>query len=102
MYFRLIECTTSHNNTRDHEKDLLRILAQYPESIEASAVNYEPHILVNYLQDLANKFHTYYNAYKFIVPEEDIRNARLGLISAIKIVLGNSLKILGVSTPEVM
>lgn len=92
----------SHLLTTDNEKDLLRLLSQYPETIEAAAINYEPYILVHYLQDLANRFHAYYNACKFIVSDEAMRNARLGLIFAIKIVLANSLQIIGVSAPNVM
>lgn len=95
-------CQNRHLLSTQPEKDLLRTLSLYPEVIELAALNYEPHTLVRYLQDLATYFHTYYNAYKFIVEEEDLRNARLCLITAIKIVLGNSLKILGVTTPEVM
>ncbi len=91
-----------HLLTKPQEKDLLRMIAQFPEIIEAAALNYEPHILVHYLQDLATYFHTYYNACKFIVEDEDLRNARLCLIAAVKIVIGNSLKIVGVSTPESM
>jgi arginyl-tRNA synthetase len=92
----------SHLLTSSHEKGLLRILSQFPEIIEAAATHYEPHILVHYLQDLATCFHTYYNAYKFIVAEKELRNARLCLIAAVRIVIGNSLKILGISAPEVM
>ena len=39
----------------------------------------EPHLLVHYLRELANQFHTYYNAHQFIVEDVDIRNARLNL-----------------------
>lgn len=85
-----------------HEKDLLTALSQFPEIIEAAAMNYEPHVVVHFLQNLATFFHTYYNSSKFIVDEDATRNARLCLVFAIKTVLANSLKILGVSTPEVM
>lgn len=84
------------------EKNLLRALSQYPEIIEAAANNFEPHLVVHYLQELANYFHTYYNASKFIVDDEPLRDARLALAMAVKIVLANSLKILGVSAPEYM
>lgn len=84
------------------EKDLMRLLSQLPETIEIAAINYEPHTLVHYVQNLATCFHTYYNAHKFITENSQLRNARLCLITAIKIALGNSLKIIGVSTPEVM
>ena len=88
--------------TSQHEKEILRTLSQFPEILEAAALIYEPHVLVHYLQDLATKFHTYYNACKFIVEEDDVRKARISLIKAVKIVLASSLKKLGVSAPEVM
>jgi arginyl-tRNA synthetase len=91
-----------HLLTAIHEQNLLRCLSQYPEIIEAAADNFEPHILAHYLQELANNFHAYYNAYKFLVADEQLRNARLCLISATQTVLVNSLKILGVSAPEIM
>jgi arginyl-tRNA synthetase len=91
-----------HLLTALHEQNLLRCLSQYPEIIEAAATNFEPHILAHYLQELANNFHAYYNAYKFLVADEQLRNARLCLISATQTVLLNSLKILGVSAPEIM
>lgn len=84
------------------EKELLSALSMFPEIVEAAAINYEPHTLVHYLQNLATLFHTYYNASKFIVEDPELRNARLCLAFATKTVLVNSLKILGISTPEVM
>lgn len=92
----------THLLNSDHEINLLRTLSLFPEIIEAAALNYEPHILVHYLQDLATYFHTYYNAYKFIVEEKELRDARICMIRAVKIVIANSLKILGVSAPENM
>jgi arginyl-tRNA synthetase len=57
---------------------------------------------VHYLRDLANDFHTYYNAHAFIVDEAQLRNARLTLVSAARTVIANGLAILGVSAPEQM
>lgn len=91
-----------HQLTAPEEKDILRMLSQYPEILEAAAVNYEPHALVHYLLQLATCFHTYYNAYKFLVPEEGLRNARLCLINAIRIVVVKGLSLIGVSAPEEM
>ena len=63
---------------------------------------YEPHQLAYYLKNLANDFHTYYNANQFIVDDDIIRNARLTLIEATKQVIQNGLSLLGVTAPEVM
>ena len=88
--------------TEQHEQAILTTLARYPEVVAAAAQQYEPHQLVHYLRDLAHDFHTYYNAHKFIVDEASIRNARLCLVQAVRQVIVNGLRILGVSAPESM
>jgi arginyl-tRNA synthetase len=85
-----------------HEKALMSALSRYPEIIELAARNRAPHTLVHYLRDLANEFHTYYNAHQFIVDEDNLRNARLALISATRQVISNGLGVLGVSAPDSM
>lgn len=91
-----------HILTTQHEKDLLNLLAQYPTLIETAATQYHPHLLAHYLQSLANSFHTYYNAERFLIDDETLRDARLTLIAAVQQVIQNGLKILGVSAPEEM
>lgn len=88
--------------TEPHEIKLLSTLARYPDVIENAAINYEPHQLAYYLKDLANDFHTYYNANQFLVEDDSIRNARLALIAATKNIIQNGLSLLSVSSPEKM
>ncbi|MCP4995247.1 MAG: arginine--tRNA ligase [Gammaproteobacteria bacterium] len=88
--------------TEEHERSLLRTLARYPEVVEASALNEEPHQLSHYVRELANDFHTYYNAHPFLVDDEMLRDARIKLILAVRQVLRNGLNLLGVSAPERM
>ncbi len=85
-----------------HEKSLMTTLSRYPEVIELAAGNRAPQHLVHYLRDLANEFHTYYNAHQFIVEDDALRNARLALITATRIVIASGLKIIGVSAPDSM
>ncbi|MEE8388489.1 MAG: arginine--tRNA ligase [Acidiferrobacterales bacterium] len=85
-----------------HERDLLAQLERFPETIEYAALKHEPHLLVHYLRDLANHFHTYYNAHTFLVGDEDLRNARLNLIEATRQVIANALSLLGISAPDSM
>ncbi len=102
----------SHNNanglanldllSEQHEQALLINLSRYPEALEAAALSHEPHQLANYLRDLANEFHTYYNAHQFIVDDTKLRDARLSLNLAVKQVIKNGLELLGVSAPESM
>ena len=84
------------------EQAVLSSLSRYPEIVEQAAVNRAPHTLAHYLRELANVFHTYYNAEVFIVDEPALRNARLALVVAVQQVLRNGLTLLGVSAPESM
>ena len=84
------------------EKTLMTSLSRYPEVLELAANNRAPQHLVHYLRDLANDFHTYYNAHTFIVDDESLRNARLYLILATRTVIANGLHMLGVSAPNKM
>ncbi|MDH5600484.1 MAG: arginine--tRNA ligase, partial [Gammaproteobacteria bacterium] len=88
--------------SEQHEQALMTTLSKFAELIEKAALNHEPHQLAHYLRELANDFHTYYNAHQFIVEDEAMRNARLCLIKATKQVLQNGLGLLGVSAPEEM
>ncbi|MEE9422104.1 MAG: arginine--tRNA ligase [Gammaproteobacteria bacterium] len=85
-----------------HEQALMVNLSRYPEILTAAAINHEPHQIAHYLRDLANDFHTYYNAHQFLVDEPELRNARLNLIKATQQVLANGLNLLGVSAPDSM
>jgi arginyl-tRNA synthetase len=84
------------------ELDLLTMLSRFPEVVELAAGSYEPHQIAYYLRDLANAFHTYYNAHPFLSSEDEVRLARLGLIDATRIVIANGLDMLGVTAPETM
>ena len=91
-----------HKLHTPQEKNLLRRLTRYTMTLQNAALNHEPHLLAHYLKDLANDFHTYYNAQQFLVENTDLRNARLCLITATKQILANGLTLLGVTTPETM
>jgi arginyl-tRNA synthetase len=85
-----------------YEQALLATLVRYPQILEQAAVNRAPHGIVHYLRDLANAFHTYYNAETFIVEDARLRDARLGLVLAVQQVIRNGLALLSVSAPESM
>ncbi len=85
-----------------HEQAILKLLAQYPARVLSAAQRREPHIVVNYLRELANLFHSWYNAHKFIVEDEALMNARVALAFATRQVLKNGLLMMGVSAPEKM
>ncbi len=84
------------------ESALLRAMAEYPDIVAAAAAKRAPHVIAHYLRELAQQFHTYYNAHQVLVDDEDLRNARLNLGLAVKQVLVNGLDLLGVSAPDSM
>ena len=86
----------------DYERALLQRLIDYPQVIESAAEDLAPHLIAFYLKDLAADFHSYYNASRFLVEEEGIKQARLALIAAVAQVMRNGLVLLGVSAPEKM
>ena len=84
------------------EQALLMELFRFPEMVEAAAEHDAPQLIANYLREVAGEFHSYYNATAILVPEEELRNARLGLCLAVRQVLANGLALIGVSAPETM
>lgn len=84
------------------ENDLITQLAKYPEQVEKAGLNREPHRIAQYLRELANLFHSYYNAHQFLVDDTALRDARLNLCRATQIVIQNGLKLLDVSAPDEM
>ena len=85
-----------------HEQALVKQLGLFQERVESAAERREPHLVVNYMRELANQFHSWYNAHQFLVDDVELRDARLALASAIGQVLRNGLGLMGVSAPEKM
>ncbi len=81
---------------------LLRRLAEYPDLLTDASKDMAPHAVAFYLRDLASEFHSFYNADRVLVDDEEIRLARLALLFATKQVIANGLGILGVSAPNKM
>jgi arginyl-tRNA synthetase len=86
----------------DHEFQLMRTISKFPETIDAAARLRAPHLMAHYLHSVATDLHSYYNAHQFLVDDENLRNARLNLVLATKMVLAKGLEMLGVSAPEEM
>jgi arginyl-tRNA synthetase len=88
--------------SEDKTGRLLRKLQRYPETVEAAALNREPHRVARYLQELATEFHGFYNSHRVLVDEPELLRARLALVAAVRQVLANGLGLLGVEAPERM
>ncbi|MES2353719.1 MAG: arginine--tRNA ligase [Pseudomonadota bacterium] len=88
--------------TNSYEMELMQALIDYPQVIASAARDYAPHTIAYYLKDLAAHLHSYYNAEQFLVEDEQLKLARLALITATRQVISNGLALLGVSSPEKM
>ncbi|MEE9911466.1 MAG: arginine--tRNA ligase [Deltaproteobacteria bacterium] len=84
------------------ERTLIKMMARYPEMLEGAANSLEVHRITFYLNELAGVFHSYYNKNKVVTEDAALSSARLVLVDAVRIVLGNALRILGVHAPEKM
>ena len=84
------------------EQILLTELSRYPEVVDAAANSLEPHLIAQYLRELAGALHSYYHEHKWIVDDADLRNARITLAVATRQVIRNGLDLLGLSAPEKM
>jgi arginyl-tRNA synthetase len=84
------------------EKELIRNLVIFPQLIEGAAESYEPHRLTAYGQQLAGSFHRFYHICRIVSSDRRLSEARLLLASATRIVLSETLRLLGVSAPERM
>ena len=81
---------------------LLVELSRWPEVVEAAGQSLEPHLVAQYLRELAYAFHTWYANTPVLVEQADLRDARLALALAVRQGLANGLDLLGVSAPERM
>lgn len=88
--------------TLEDELMLTKLLSRYPEVVDGAAANFEPHRIVFYLQELAARFHSYYNKGRVIIDDPEVSQARLYLINCVRTVLHNALVLLGVSAPDRM
>ncbi len=83
-------------------QELMRELSRFPEVVEAAGATLEPHLVAQYLRELANAFHGWYHASPVLVEDANLRDARLTLALATRQMLANGLDLLGVSAPESM
>ncbi|MGD8427599.1 MAG: arginine--tRNA ligase [Balneolaceae bacterium] len=88
--------------THKSETNLMKSLIRLPEMIQSAAESREPHRLINYLEDLASTFTSFYHDCRILGEEEDLVYARTELASATAQVLANGLGILGINAPDRM
>jgi arginyl-tRNA synthetase len=97
------------NLVDETEIELIKKLANYPRIVEMAVVNYEPHRIAFYLQELAGLFHSLWNKgsdnpeLKFIIPtNHDLTKSRAYLLMATKKIIASALSIFNIKPLEEM
>ncbi|GBD28728.1 Arginine--tRNA ligase [bacterium HR31] len=94
----------------EYERPVARVLLDFPDVVAAAAAQRTPHVLAQYLLDLAAAWNAYYNARHpdgspatpVLQAPPGLRGARLALVRQVRDVLRTGLELLGVPAPEVM
>ncbi len=85
------------------EKDLIVNLAKYPDVIAASAKEFSPAHIANYVFELAKLFNKFYHEESILKAEDpDVRNFRLDLSAATASTINKGMKLLGIQVPDRM
>jgi arginyl-tRNA synthetase len=84
------------------EIEILRVLRQFPLVVALAGKSLEPYVMLQYLQDLAGIFHSFYNKHRVIGDDLSLAKSRIVLVDCVRIVLANGLRLLGVSLPKKM
>ena len=82
--------------------NIMNKLIRFEDTNISASNKQQPHIICNYVYELATLFHSYYGAYKFITDNKEYTEEKMLLLQAIKIVINNSLNLIGVIPREEM
>ncbi|WP_294560724.1 arginine--tRNA ligase [uncultured Traorella sp.] len=89
--------------TSEKEVDLLKHINEFVNVVSEAALTRSPNKICNYIQKLAQYFHSFYGAHKIIDDSQpELTAQRLALLEATRITLKNALDLIGVSAPEKM
>lgn len=95
-------CTEIKEGLDSDSKALLLKVYEFTEVLVSAALKKEPHLITNYVYELASMFHNYYGKHKILTDDIKTSEKRLGLIKTVGITITNALKLIGVKAPERM
>ena len=102
-YKKEINLKNNYNTINDPlAYNIMNKLLSFTDIVISAANKEQPHIICNYVYELATLFHSYYAKEKFITDDEEYTNERMALLKAIKIVINNSLNLIGIIPREEM
>ncbi len=95
-------CTDIKEAIDIDSKALLLKVYEFTEVLVSAALKKEPHLITNYVYELASMFHNYYGKHKILTDDIKMSEKRLGLIKTVGITITNALRLIGVNAPEKM
>ena len=85
------------------EREIVLDLASFPDVFIEATEFLKPNLIADFGNALADKFNTFYNALPVIKAEpQELSDARLVLVDAVRVVLRNALNLIGIVAPERM
>lgn len=98
-----INFTTTYEKIYDDDsKALLLKVYDFSSVVEVSSGKKEPHLITNYVYELASMFHNYYGKHRILTEDIASSSQRLSLIKAVAITINNALNLIGVEAPNKM
>lgn len=86
----------------DDSKALALKAYEFALVVEAAALKKEPHLITNYVYELASLFHNYYGKHRILTDDIKVSSERLSLVKAVQITIKNALKLIGVEAVDKM
>ncbi len=85
------------------EKELIKIIQQYPETIQLAAENYSPALIANYTYDLVKEFNSFYQNVPILATDNETEKAfRVKISRAVGEIIKSAFALLGIEVPERM
>ena len=84
------------------EKELIKWLEMYPQTIQNAALQYSPALIANYTYELVKRFNSYYQKVVILSEEQALRQFRVRLASQVGFVIQSGMQILGIQCPNQM
>ena len=98
----MINSIDVESNSYDKFDKLIHEISKYPNIVKKAAQTLQPHLIIFYLRDLSQLFHSYYNDNHVLSESEDNMRAIIFCLAAVRQTIANGLNILGITPMQKM
>ena len=96
------DSTAISNNAYTNCDKLIHEMSKYPHIVLRAAIALQPHLIIYFLKDFAQSFHSFYNDNKVLTESKENTDSIVYCLNAAKIIIANGLKLLGIKPIEKM